>query len=250
MDKRVVFFIHMARTGGTTAKGLLADAYGAFSVGQEGLGENTPLWFLNGVTVTELANASQERKTALKCVMGHMRYGAYQTLRGAEVEHIVMLREPGARLRSLYSFYSSPNMQHKLMPRTRTFAEFALGSGYSDETDNEQTRIMAGLPGGVGYANAHPVNENIFNIAAHSLRKCLAVGVTEYYNYSIDYIFRALGLSQPGVIGRANASGYIQVNGDIMRQVRERNSYDARLHMIALEMFLSAHDAYKGGEVK
>ena len=185
---RCLVFIHLPRTGGTTLERVLERKYRSRVISAETLWE--PL-----SSVAELPDEVKERALV---VQGHLHHGVHDYL-PRDCDYITILREPVARVVSMYRFIRG-NPKHwlheELVRSGASLAEF-VRAGMDPGVDNHQTRLIAGIGAGdFGRAQAE-LDASALALAKQNLDGFKAVGLTERFDESFIMIRRALGWRLP-----------------------------------------------------
>ena len=222
-----VSFLHFERTGGTTLAAALTDLFHPLQIaGTHGPNDMLhPNAALGAVTPEFIADA--------KLIWGHYDMPALGRL-GPERRIITILREPVARIVSLYYFWRSIHpSQLGDVSDTRVMAAQELdllGFLHSDlqplrdSIDNVYVRRLAGLYGG---ATAHdPLAqdpEGAVRRAIESLDNIVFVGISEYMPESFRGMEKVLGISL-GLSQRLNDAAANPTHHPTLFQAVERQA--------------------------
>lgn len=170
-------FIHLHKCGGTTLNAALENMY-----------KGEKIYQIDGRRYEESANdfikLSSEKREKYDLLKGHMFYGLHEVL-SQESNYITMLREPRARIVSLYNYVfrnSILDFYEKLTNDNPDFVEF-VKKGYSRTADNGMTRFISGISwNDVPYGQ---IDGEVLELAKKNLSKFLAVGLTEDFDRSL-----------------------------------------------------------------
>ncbi len=90
-----------------------------------------------------------ERRRAARAVTGHLHYGVHRHM-PQQCEYITMLREPVARVVSMYRFIldNPRNWLHDEVVGSAMALEEFVRRGADPTVDNQQTRLIAGVGAG------------------------------------------------------------------------------------------------------
>ena len=195
-----VIFIHLPKTGGRTLAAALRYKYPSRTLFLDSLYE--PLERIEEIPL--------ERRRAARAVTGHLHYGVHRHM-PQRCEYITMLRDPVARVVSMYRFIrdNPSNWLHDEVVGSGMGLEEFVRRAADPTAENLQTRLLAGLgPGEVMALGADgrlrapekpppPVTEDDLARAKRNLDRFLVVGLTERFDESFILIRRALGWRLP-----------------------------------------------------
>ena len=153
---------------------------------------------------------SRSSAAARLAVTGHLHYGVHRHM-PQECDYITMLREPVARVVSMYRFIlgNPRNWLHDEVVGSGMGLEEFVRRAADPSVDNEQTRLIAGVGPGEMMARGADgrlrapekpqvaVTENDLARAKQNLDRFLVVGLTERFDESFILIRRALGWRVP-----------------------------------------------------
>ena len=210
MDRPVVLFLHLPKTAGTTLESVI---YGQFDEGEDGYWRRPPGWVIPGAyryfdvwLVAENGLASFFRDSPaeppgqavdliagpdVKVVMGHFSFGIHELLPGPTT-YVTMLRDPVDRVVSLYHHlleHPEDTPYHQEMSRNADSLERFVTAARCKETDNDQTRRIAGEDPPFGACTPALLHRAKENLAAHFS----VVGITERFDESLMLMVRTLG---------------------------------------------------------
>ena len=243
--QRCAIFIHLPKTGGRTVAAALRYKYPSRTLLLDSLYE--PLERIEEIPV--------ERRRSARAVTGHLHYGVHRRM-PQECDYITMLREPVARVVSVYRFIlgNPRNWLHDEVVGSGMGLEEFVRRAVDPSVDNEQTRLIAGLgPGemmslgadGRLRAPAKPppvVTDSDLARAKRNLDRFLVVGLTERFDESFILIRRALGWRVPMYethnVSRAKLPA--PPTPAAIELIRERNRFDLALYEHAAKLFADA----------
>ncbi|PGC80398.1 sulfotransferase family 2 domain-containing protein [Bacillus toyonensis] len=172
VNTELIIFVHIAKTGGTTLRGVLDKQYGSDS-----------LFMYTHKTIESLSNKEQilttlqNHITNVKAISGHFAFGMkYAEIDepllpliqiGRKITYVSMIRRPVDRIFSLYHHYKRNNWLHSEL----TFKNFITHKLYDL---NHQTHYISGTLA----PNLDIAKTNIMNHFA-------LVGVTDMYKESL-----------------------------------------------------------------
>ena len=168
-----------------------------------------------------------------RVVMGHLHYGVHEYI-PQECEYITVLREPVARVASLYTYILGhpKHALHADLARSNTPLEDFLRIDPS--VDNHQTRMVSGRGGGeLTSRSAEPLGPEALEEAKRNLERFLVVGLTERFDESFILIRRALGWKLPYYLTANVTTRPKPATQDALEQIRERNQLDLELYDFA-----------------
>jgi hypothetical protein len=199
-----------------------------------------------------IADVPEEDRRAARVVTGLLHYGVHRFV-PQECEHITILREPVARVISMY--------QYALRTRRHRLHDELVGSGMGLEEfartsadgglDNLQTRMISGRKPGERSATAGAqrgawlaprLGKDDLEEAKRNLDRFLVVGLTERFDESFILIRRALGWRLPMYATRNVAEGQTRdpPSEAALELIRERNQLDLELYEHARGLFEAA----------
>lgn len=235
-DEKFLIFLHIQKTGGITIQRMLRQKYGP-SLPQRALkmvsGNAQPL-------PLEASLKSKEMRD--RYFAGHICFGVHRLL-PQPYHYITLLREPVARVISLYDFArSNPTAFYHKIARRVSFEEFCLDVGLP-ELDNGQTRFIAGDRTDL-FINQTPVGEcddQLLATAKKNMENHFSlVGLTEQFNLSMLLLAKLMGWSSCQYLRLNSNSHKTAVPEEIKAQIAARNSLDVALYDYAKTRFFEA----------
>ncbi len=137
MSYRNLIFLHIPKAAGTTLHSILESHYPA---------QHTHSIYDPEVEAREFAAWPLERRAQIRLLKGHLAFGLHELLTG-ETTYITVLRDPVERIASHY-YYARRHPTHylykEITERQMSLQDYAT-AGLSDELDNGQVRLLAGL---------------------------------------------------------------------------------------------------------
>ena len=222
-ESRLLIFVHIPRTGGTTLARVLTRQYPA----------RDTLRLYDSDFGAELADLTPARIDRLRLVLGHFYFGAHNFI-PKPCTYITFLRDPVERIIShFYYVRSSPAHYFHEQSRRLNLAAFVEYC-----SDNDQTRQLAGRCG-VPSARTNPTE--MLEVAKGNLAEhFVAVGITEDFDRSIVLMKRVLGWRHAFYV-RENVSRDHPRRDELSREaldaIRGHNELDLDLYQYARERF-------------
>lgn len=221
-DKAIVF-VHVPKTAGGTLRKLLTAVYG----------ETAVFWVLPGQSDTSLqalAAMPPDRRRQLKVITGHIPYGLIDHLLPQAVDYITLLRDPVARIRSLYQYIATkPGHEHHALASRCDITAF--GSANLSDLYNHQTRLIAGD----GHLR-RGINETDLAVAEHNLRRFALAGVQERFDDFVQALSRRYGWRTIPQVENSNVAqdAPLAVPDEARQLIERNNAFDLRLHRSVL----------------
>ncbi len=228
-----LYFLHLAKTGGSSLARLLDDAFP--------VGSRLPAGFVDEF----IAASSQERERA-RLICGHLGRLPFDTLRARPVA-ITLLRDPAARAWSHYRAlrFAHPGTSPSWRRRGVTFSDFLDDPVYGSTAADFQARWLACSPERdlrgpelPGLALAEPFGPwdpamdavTRQRRAAATLDQCALVGTTERLPELVEALGRLLGRSLPPPRALNVSAGPAEPPADAAARVRALSPVDVVLH--------------------
>lgn len=219
----LVYFVHVPKTAGTTFRFL---TYGALQ--PRVIWPNKREVDDNGKRYPEfkeIQHISPARLSNLKLVMGHFNMNMLDQL-PVRPHVITFLREPYAQLAS----YINHRSRQKEDLQTMSLEEI-VSSGVI--LPNPQIRFF--LPRKLA---RQPLNEELFTIAVKNLKDCAVVGLTEYFDESLQRITKKFSWQFPEMErkNKNEKKRFPNIDPDLLKPML---AYDIRFYDVAVELFHS-----------
>jgi hypothetical protein len=181
---RVVFFLHLPRTAGTTLARVIGRQYTSEAI--------LPLY--DSSTGEEIGSVPPDRLDSLRAIVGHFYFGAHRFLARPST-YVTVLRDPVDRVISHYHFVrADPTHYLHESARQMSLREYVISCDLA-EPNNDQTRLLCGEYQG---SVPHRCSDEMLPVATKHLREHFAVvGLTEEYDRSLVLLKRVLGWSYP-----------------------------------------------------
>lgn len=232
MSDRLLFFLHLPRTAGTTLNSIIRDNFTNEEI----------ISVYSAQEYKEFREIDSSRLNGVRVIQGHLFLDEYSPPRiySRNVSVFTFLREPVARLVSEYLFlktWPENHMYAYLNDNGVTFREYLL----SDEArlayrgKNFMTRFFTGMDFAL---NAFP--QTAYDAAAHNLEHEFGfVGIQERFDESLLLLGDFMGLKSLCYEKRnVLASGQIeQISEDDLALARELNAADIKLYDFACDLF-------------
>jgi hypothetical protein len=207
---RVVCFIHLEKTGGTTLDAELEKRFG--NPDRIGRGANRLYTYATG----EFAG--------VRYIGGHMDYSETEHLPYKQVFRLALFRSPVDRLVSFYRYHRAhvPEFRAKNIfvdwAHAYTAEEFFSLAPVrsSPRIDNAYLHTFGATTVGARVAPG-PAREAAFRLAWDRIARLEAVGLTDMMDESVAVIFRELNMAAPSEIEtRNNAESFGKANADLV----------------------------------
>lgn len=174
MKNRVILFLHIPKTGGTTLHNILLRNY---SASQQKL-------ILGPQDLDDFQNSTLEERDRFSLIRGHFVFGIHKLI-SRDYTYITFLRDPKERLLSQYRYIiTNPrHPRHKVFKDGNISLEQFLQDGLVKNADNAQVRSISGnrdLP-------FRSIGETHFNQAKENLERdfLLYAPLTEFDSFLV-----------------------------------------------------------------
>ncbi len=221
---RCVVYLHIPKTAGRTLSSALVKNFPSE--------KTVHLDILDAEVDEELDKIPLETRSRARLLWGHFPYGVHTHI-PRHCEFVTVLREPVARVVSVYKFIlrTPRHVLYDRVTRERVSLEDYVESGMDEgQTGNSQTRQLSGRQFGV-------VDRAALEEAKHNLAGFLVVGLTEHFEETFALLRRSLGLRIPFYVTR-NESPPFRASERALELIRERNELDQELYAFARGLFL------------
>ncbi len=224
---KVVIFLHIPKTAGTTLNSILDREYGkkaTFIIDVDNPGKS----------IAELARMPNEsRRRILLLRNWHIPFGVHQHIPSPST-YITVLREPVNRLVSHYYHVSrtKDHYLHELVTSRRMSLHDYVTSGISTELDNDQTRMLAGAGDSIPFGQCA---ESLLTEAIDNIDRYFSfAGVTEYFDESLIHMHGILGWRKRPLYVRENRSKnkppLMAIPDRTIAAIKQHNELDCRLY--------------------
>ena len=234
MNPPIVFF-HIDKTGGTTVCDYLAQQFDHGQIRPVPCGKRVDAlaqFFPTAHADLYAHNRKFKHDRAHQLIMGHYDTGILEWFDESPVTTMTVLREPVARVVSLYRYvHEHEELYGKLSVDAQTLGIDAWMRKHVGLWDNAQTRQIAGQRWSSGYKEA---SEAMLIRAEAMLRQIDYVGVMENLTQFLERVAEGLGWSAPE-LKRLNQTVRPEtvVPPETRAFIEAHTIYDARLYQVA-----------------
>jgi hypothetical protein len=232
MSRGTVIFVHIGKTAGTTLSSIARRHYLSRAVFTVDSGAPAS-------PVEQLAALSPERRAQLALVLGHGQFGLHRELPDA-CTYITILRDPVARAVSAFGHVlrtPSHRLHSLVVESNMTLMDYATG-GLTEESDNWQTRCLAGDPQPpLGTCGPELLERAKRNIEEHFA----VVGISERFDETLVLLRRRLGWRRIYYVPLNTAGGAAQMTLNARQRecILDCNSLDRDLYHYAAQRLQS-----------
>lgn len=219
MINKTLIFLHIPKTGGRSLQKILLRNFKDKEVITDGHEK-----------LEKIKSWPDESRRKIRYIQGHFIYGVHE-LFSQESTYITMLRDPVERVISHY-YYIRRSPNHPLHATLRDENIDLVGyinSGVCGEVQNDQTRLVAGVPRDSGVAP-----DDMLRMAKENIEgKFILAGVIEKFDESLMLLKKELGLGnifygvRNQTIGRPLKE---QVPAETLDLIKESNRLDIALY--------------------
>lgn len=229
MSDRVVLFVHVPKSAGTTFYSMAATAEcGLMRLGSRRLLRLRTDWNSFEHIGKYLQSLSLKQRAELRFVSGHMLFGLHELFE-QQVNYVSFVREPASRLVSCWRNITRDrnNVFHETACSMdmREFVE----SGICYEYDNGQVRRLSGVGASVPIGQLSTEHLEAARVAIRE--RFLLVGLTERFDESVLLMRNALGWPRCGYVPwNLGPTGSPPPPESDIAMLRESNQLDAQLY--------------------
>jgi hypothetical protein len=214
--KEKLIFLHLPKTGGTTLHNLLIPNFGINEICQERF---------NGLRHSAVGELARYRYFS-----GHFDLPSVKLIPGKK-KIIMMLREPVARLISLYYFqraHKTEVIELKKLELARLANQYSIADFFRTKEvrnhpaiNNAMTRVLSECIEGDRWEASTSLSTNIpkLDIAFEELKSLSAFGIMERYDDSVNLIFQSIGLASPEKIEKKQVLDMIVEENPDLRKI-------------------------------
>ncbi|MEJ9314094.1 sulfotransferase family 2 domain-containing protein [Priestia megaterium] len=208
MEKKLIIFMHIPKTGGTTLNDIFKKSYA-----ENEIYDHVPLEAMRN----HFSQLKEEDKKVIKAISGHHFYGIHD-LFSKPYTYFTMMRNPIERVISLYYFLKTYPGYYEENMRNMSFEEYI---DWDPQARNGQIHQICGQ-------NSHLSLEK----AKENLKVFEVVGITEMFNESllllknkfnwnnIEYVKENVTKSRPRIS---------EVSTEIIKKIEKNNELDIEL---------------------
>lgn len=235
MNKDLLIFLHIPRTGGTTFKQILRRHFPASRIKELG-GD------IENAT-ERIDQLSEEEKRNLKCLIGHVPFGVHNIF-PQQATYITFIRNPVDRVRSIYT--SLPNFPNHPLYKEVTrkdldLKEFLRNVMASHNLWNLQTKLISGVKESRSTCSSYNISDtNLLHLAKENLSDHFCFfGLTEKFTESLILLGKKLGWKRLYCLKRSTSPRprHKSLNDEIVQIIRENDYLDIELYEFAKKEF-------------
>jgi hypothetical protein len=232
-----IIFLHIGKTAGSSLRGILRRQVRRDQILEFRAPLPEPGRLRREGGLAAFAAIPEADRARARLVMGHAPYGLHELIPRPST-YVTMLRDPVELVVSLYRYIGrTPNhiLHDELRSRGLPLEGFVT-SGLSLETDNSQTRALAGdMSAPFGGCD----EEMLATARAHLEDRFAVVGLTDRFDESLLLMGRAFDWSRLYYVAAnvAPTAERVPPSPETVEQIRAANSLDVELYAWATERF-------------
>jgi Sulfotransferase family len=257
VDRETLIFIHLKKTGGNSLRGMLQKLFAADRICP--MRENN----LHTYSVAELGQ--------FDLFAGHFDLHSVNYIPRKIVKVISLFREPTSRLISFYRFARAhpPRDEFAENPTVRLANDLTAEEFFERPEMRSMTEIYNHYLMALGLScswfennAAYPTPEVLsraLEVAKTRIRNMTAIGITEHFADSVDYICHACKLQSEKSVDAAHVTDNLSVNDARFRRVEpvdmtprlaaaleDLTAYDTEIYRFAVNEFWRRFNEFKG----
>lgn len=233
-----VLFLHIGKTAGLTLRKILRRQFPSSRIMVLKGELLEPRRLRRDDAIRTFASLPERERARPRLIMGHMVFGAHEFVPRPST-YITLLRNPVPLTVSQYSYVlrTPSHPLHDQLISTRLTLDSYVRSGMSLETDNSQTRAIAGdVTTPFGECTAQ-----MLEVAKQNIEKHFAVvGFAERFDESLIFLRKAFGWRSLHYV-RLNVAPGRERKADVptttLKAIADQNWLDMELHRWALARF-------------
>ncbi|WP_353930083.1 sulfotransferase family 2 domain-containing protein [Okeanomitos corallinicola TIOX110] len=225
LQEKLVFFIHLPKTGGTTMHSIIGKQYNSVEIFKTDQQYNSDFF---------VPDFDDHKKQQLKIVSGHYCFG-YHKYFDRPFTYLTILRHPVERVISDYfHIINVPHhWLHKEVGLNNMTLEDFVTSGISKLTENAQVRFLSGKNFETDFGKC---SEKMLEIAKNNLQSYFSVvGITEEFDPTLLLLKKNLGWKMTSClytkqrVGHQSRKSY-RPSEDTYKLIESHNSLDMNLY--------------------
>ncbi len=230
MATKPIFFLHIPKTGGVTLRTIISCAFGTDEIFQVPDHESR-----NAILAGELAKK-------YRFVHGHFDCLFVEPIID-QLDLVTFLREPVARVCSIYHFFRQQPRDIMVDDLTRQRIEYAHRLSLSEFIEVEDPIVSGLINSGQRATLGGSLNSTVstFARAQALLEKTVFFGLCERFEESVQLLSRTMGWPADAATPRLNVGSPRQarkeLTPEIRDRIREKNQADLQLYELASAVF-------------